>query len=77
MSLHVVLQLFWFAVHRGLNKQPPFAPDQLTSFGSVRSCLYDAEPDQTPDPRAEYLMPKIEPDHFLSESFQDAKEKLM
>lgn len=75
---------YWFTVEFGLCRQDgeekAYGAGLLSSFGELQYCLTD-EPEKKPFEPAvtaetKYPITKFQPTYFVSESFEDAKEKM-
>ena len=76
---------YWFTVEYGLCRQggelKAYGAGLLSSFGELKYCL-SGEPEIRPfDPPQtalqKYPITQYQPVYFVSESFEDAKEKMM
>lgn len=79
------MQCFWFTVEYGLCRQDgeikAYGAGLLSSFGELEYCLTDKpeirefEPSKTGEQK--YPITEYQPVYFVSDSFEDAKEKMV
>lgn len=84
-STFLFIQCFWFTVEYGLCRQDgelkAYGAGLLSSFGELEYCLSDKpelrefEPSKTGEQK--YPITEYQPVYFVSDSFEDAKEKMM
>lgn len=79
------MQCFWFTVEYGLCRQDgevkAYGAGLLSSFGELEYCLTEKPELRDFDPRKtgeqKYPITEYQPVYFVSDSFEDAKEKMM
>lgn len=82
---HLFIQCFWFTVEYGLCRQDgeikAYGAGLLSSFGELEYCLTEQPELREFDPcktgEQKYPITKYQPVYFVSDSFEDAKEKMM
>lgn len=79
------MQCYWFTVEFGLCRQggelKAYGAGLLSSFGELEYCLSD-KPEVRPFEPAttalqKYPITQYQPTYFVTESFEDAKDKMM
>lgn len=79
------IQCFWFTVEYGLCRQDgeikAYGAGLLSSFGELEYCLTEKPELREFDPcktgEQKYPITQYQPVYFVSDSFEDAKEKMM
>lgn len=78
-------QCYWFTVEFGIcrqyNQLKAFGAGLLSSYGELKYCLSDKPQLKPFDPpvtaQQKYPITEYQPIYFISESFDDAKDKMM